>query len=165
MCILKIVCKFTLKRVVVWRTPVVQHISRIECMASCGAPRSRTAIPKRAAKIGPIVVPHGLSFLTITSCVIKEILLDETITSDAVSNINVHSTPREDSSFLSALIYDVLVTEARLFFTFTTSFFLCWTLLFINPTWSCEQLVARSSVHAFRWYVDRSHSLDIHKHQ
>jgi len=59
---------FTWKSVVVWRTPDVQHISRMECMASCGAPRSRTAIPKRAAKIGPIVVPHGLSFLTITSC-------------------------------------------------------------------------------------------------
>ncbi len=68
----------------------MQHISRMECMASCGAPRSRTAIPKRDAKIGPIVVPHGLSFLTITSCVKKRAFYLTRL--HAVSNINVHST-------------------------------------------------------------------------
>lgn len=58
----------TLKRVVLCRTLEVQHISLMECMESCGAPMSNTGTPRRAARIGPMVVPHGLSLRTITSC-------------------------------------------------------------------------------------------------
>lgn len=58
----------TLKRVVLCRTLEVQHISLMECMESCGAPMSTTGTPRRAARMGPMVVPHGLSFRTITSC-------------------------------------------------------------------------------------------------
>lgn len=56
-----------MKRVRVWRTPVVQAVSRIECMANWGLPKSSTRSPSREAKIGPMVVPHGESFLTMRS--------------------------------------------------------------------------------------------------
>lgn len=39
----------------------------IECIPSIGMPRSMVFIPVPDAKIGPIVVPHGESFLTINS--------------------------------------------------------------------------------------------------
>lgn len=58
----------TLKRVVLCRTLEVQHISLMECMESCGAPMSTTGTPRRAARMGPMVVPQGLSLRTITSC-------------------------------------------------------------------------------------------------
>lgn len=58
----------TLKRAVLCSTLEVQHISLMECMESCGAPMSNTGIPRRADRMGPIVVPHGLSLRTITSC-------------------------------------------------------------------------------------------------
>ncbi|TNN37062.1 hypothetical protein EYF80_052776 [Liparis tanakae] len=58
----------TLKRVVLCRTLEVQHISRMECMESCGAPMSATGMPRRAARMGPMVVPQAVSLRTITSC-------------------------------------------------------------------------------------------------
>lgn len=61
-------CTRTLKRVMLCSTLEVQHISLMECMESCGAPISSTGIPRRAARMGPMVVPHGLSLRTITSC-------------------------------------------------------------------------------------------------
>lgn len=57
----------TLKRVRVWSTPEVQAVSRMECMASWGLPKSRTRSPSREAKIGPMVVPQGESFRTMRS--------------------------------------------------------------------------------------------------
>lgn len=58
----------TLKREVLCSTLEVQHISLMECMESCGAPMSTTGIPRRADRMGPMVVPQGLSLRTITSC-------------------------------------------------------------------------------------------------
>ena len=60
--------RVTLKRVRVWSTPVVQAVSRMECMASWGLPKSSTRRPSREAKIGPMVVPQGESFRTMRSC-------------------------------------------------------------------------------------------------
>ena len=57
----------TLKRVRVWSTPEVQAVSRMECMASWGLPKSSTRSPSREAKIGPMVVPQGESFRTMRS--------------------------------------------------------------------------------------------------
>lgn len=57
----------TLKRVRVWSTPVVQAVSRMECMASWGLPKSSTRSPSREANIGPMVVPQGESFRTMRS--------------------------------------------------------------------------------------------------
>lgn len=57
----------TLKRAVLCSTLEVQHISLMECMESCGAPMSTTGIPRRADRMGPMVVPQGLSLRTITS--------------------------------------------------------------------------------------------------
>lgn len=57
----------TLNRLVDWSTPEVQHISLMECMASWGAPMSSTGIPRREDRMGPMVVPQGLSLRTITS--------------------------------------------------------------------------------------------------
>lgn len=57
-----------MKRVVLCSTLEVQHISRMECMESCGPPTSTTGMPSRAARMGPMVVPQGLSLRTITSC-------------------------------------------------------------------------------------------------
>ena len=56
-----------MKRVVLCSTPEVQVISLMECMESWGAPTSRTGTPSRADRMGPMVVPHGLSLRTITS--------------------------------------------------------------------------------------------------
>lgn len=58
----------TLKRVMLWSTPEVQHISRMECMASCGQPMSSTRSPRREARMGPMVVPQGVSLRTMNSC-------------------------------------------------------------------------------------------------
>lgn len=57
-----------MKRVMLWSTPEVQHISRMECMASCGQPISSTRSPKREARMGPMVVPQGVSLRTMNSC-------------------------------------------------------------------------------------------------
>eukprot|EP00983_Pelagomonas_calceolata_P071055 1151036-Pelagomonas_calceolata.AAC.1 len=37
------------------------HISRMECMANCGTPTSTVRHPSEEAKIGPIVLPQGMS--------------------------------------------------------------------------------------------------------
>lgn len=47
---------------------MVQAVSRMECMASWGLPKSSTRRPSREAKIGPMVVPQGESFRTMRSC-------------------------------------------------------------------------------------------------
>lgn len=44
------------------------HCSLIECILSCGFPTSIVRIPSLADNIGPIVDPHGESFLTTNSC-------------------------------------------------------------------------------------------------
>lgn len=46
---------------------MVQAVSRMECMASWGLPKSSTRSPSREAKIGPMVVPQGESFRTMRS--------------------------------------------------------------------------------------------------
>lgn len=46
---------------------MVQAVSRMECMASCGLPKSTTRSPSREAKMGPMVVPQGESFRTMRS--------------------------------------------------------------------------------------------------
>lgn len=38
----------------------VPHISRTECIDSCGTPISQVSIPSRVAAIGPIVEPHAM---------------------------------------------------------------------------------------------------------
>ena len=42
-------------------TSAAAMTSRIECIASCGAPTSTVIMPVRAALSGPIVEPHGRS--------------------------------------------------------------------------------------------------------
>ena len=46
----------------------VPHISRIECMESCGIPTSTVRMPLLVLKIGPIVLPHPKSERTTNSC-------------------------------------------------------------------------------------------------
>ena len=46
----------------------MQAVSRMECMASWGLPKSRSCRPSREAKIGPMVVPQGEAFCTMGSC-------------------------------------------------------------------------------------------------
>lgn len=67
-----------MKSVRVWRTPVVQAVSRMECMASCGLPRSSTRSPSREAKMGPMVEPHGESFRTMRSWGAEERFMSNT---------------------------------------------------------------------------------------
>jgi len=66
--LLKIYANPTWKRVCVCTTLEVQHISRIECMDSWGAPTSTVAMPNFDDMIGPIVEPHGESLRTTKSC-------------------------------------------------------------------------------------------------
>ena len=47
---------------------VTPTVSRMECIESEGTPRSTTRSPVLEAMIGPMVVPHGQSFLTMNSC-------------------------------------------------------------------------------------------------
>lgn len=58
---------FTLKSCDVCNTLLVQHISRMECMLSWGAPTSMVGIPSLADMMGPIVDPQAESFLTTIS--------------------------------------------------------------------------------------------------
>ena len=43
------------------------HISRIECIDSCGAPTSTVRQPRLEARIGPMVEPHAMSLRTLNS--------------------------------------------------------------------------------------------------
>lgn len=44
------------------------QVQRIECIPNIAQPISTALIPVPAAKIGPIVEPHGESFFTINYC-------------------------------------------------------------------------------------------------
>ena len=43
------------------------HISRAECIESCGTPISMVSIPNRVAVIGPIVLPQGIALFATKS--------------------------------------------------------------------------------------------------
>ena len=63
-------CKFSSKdRYIVTHSKSAYHISRMECIASCGAPTSTVRQPSPEAKIGPMVDPHAISERTQNSCV------------------------------------------------------------------------------------------------
>jgi hypothetical protein len=46
----------------------VPHISRMLCIDSCATPTSTVRQPSADARMGPMVLPQGMSFRTQNSC-------------------------------------------------------------------------------------------------
>lgn len=63
----------------------VEPVSLIECMLNCGVPTSTVSIPSLADIIGPIVLPHVESFLTIKSCMGTFAMRADSLKIDAVT--------------------------------------------------------------------------------
>lgn len=117
----------TLKSVMLCDTLEVQHISLIECIESCGAPISSTGMPRREARMGPMVVPQGLSLRTITSCRRKDQTVSKpsTISSFFLYSDVYFSLILSSNSFMLELLVYLLVflfffTVSLIMFLFTS---------------------------------------------